>query len=235
MQTGAFSFHDPGRPRAGPRPVCLTETLDRQIGFYGLDGGRVAVFAVYRTEDPALPEARAKRCEHVLRAWVDLAERALAQCPPSDEIYYDQVAQIDMPRGADGRVGLVGDAAYAVSLLAGQGASLAIAGAFVLADRLREATSVEHGLEEYERIFRPVAEEKQRVAVKAVRWFLPHTRTQLRIRRAALTLARIPVFTRYVAGAVTGEACRPSRCGRPRRRRAPARLPTVEDDVDGDH
>ena len=100
---------------------------------------------------------------------------------------------------------LVGDAAHAVSLLAGQGASLAIAGAFVLADCLREATPVEQALAEYERIFCPVAEEKQRVAVKAVRWFLPHTRTPLLVRRAALALARIPVFTRYVAGAVTGK------------------------------
>ena len=68
------------------------------------------------------------------------------------------------------------------------------------------SAALESPVDEYERTFRPVAEEKQRMAVKATRWFLPHTRTQLRVRRAALHLARIPVFTRYVAGAVTGKA-----------------------------
>ena len=56
--------------------------------------------------------------------------------PPPGALYYDQVAQIDMPRWSAGHVVLVGDACQAVSLLAGQGASLALAGARVLADEL---------------------------------------------------------------------------------------------------
>jgi 2-polyprenyl-6-methoxyphenol hydroxylase-like FAD-dependent oxidoreductase len=78
----------------------------------------------------------------------------------------------------------------------GSGASLAIGGAFVLARQLGRSPSIEQGLAGYERIFRPMAEEKQRLALNAVRCFLPHIRTQLLIRRAALTAARIPVFTK---------------------------------------
>jgi flavin-dependent dehydrogenase len=51
-------------------------------------------------------------------------------------VYYDQVAQIVLPRWSRHRVVLVGDAGYAVSLLAGQGASLAVGGAYVLAEQL---------------------------------------------------------------------------------------------------
>jgi 2-polyprenyl-6-methoxyphenol hydroxylase-like FAD-dependent oxidoreductase len=47
-----------------------------------------------------------------------------------------------MPRWSAGRVTLVGDACYAVSLLAGQGASRSMAGAFVLANRLHDAPSI---------------------------------------------------------------------------------------------
>ncbi len=43
------------------------------------------------------------------------------------------------------------------------------------------------------------------MALNAVRWFLPHTGTQLLLRRAALHVAWIPAFTKYVAGAVTGK------------------------------
>ena len=44
---------------------------------------------------------------------------ALAQCPPAGEVYYDQVAQIEMDRWVNDRIVLLGDSAYAVSLLAG--------------------------------------------------------------------------------------------------------------------
>lgn len=54
------------------------------------------------------------------------------------DVYFDGVAQVVMPRRSAGRVGLLGDAAFAVSLIAGKGATLALAGAVVLADALAE-------------------------------------------------------------------------------------------------
>jgi 2-polyprenyl-6-methoxyphenol hydroxylase-like FAD-dependent oxidoreductase len=130
---------------------------------------------------------------------------ALAQCPPGNEVFYDQVAQIELPRWRRGRVVLAGDAAYAVSLLAGQGASLAIAGAFVLAEQLRRADSVEVGLDRYEQVWRPVAEEKQRVGRGAVRWFLPRSPTQLRVRRAMMALSWLPGIGHVIAGSLGGK------------------------------
>lgn len=206
FHTAAFTFRDATVRGEVGDAVCLSESIDRQIGLYGLRDGRVAMFAVHREADPALPTAPgdALRATYASLGW--LTPNVLAHVPPDAELYYDQVAQVVMPSWRHGRVVLVGDAAYAVSLLAGQGASLAIAGAFVLADCLAKATTVDEGLHEYETVLRPIAQEKQRVAVKAVRWFLPSTKGQLRVRRAALSLARFPVFTRYVAGAVTGKA-----------------------------
>lgn len=213
FHTAAFTFHDTAVREAVGDAVCLTESMDRQIGLYGLRDGRVAVFAVHREADPALPGSPGDvvRSAYSPLGWV--APQVLAHVPPDNELYYDQVAQTAVPEWRRGRVVLVGDAAYAVSLMAGQGASLAIAGAFIMAEQLHQADSIEQGIEEYERTFRPVAEEKQRVAIKAARWFLPHTRTQLWVRRAALTLARVPVFTRYVAGGVTGKASTLLRAG----------------------
>jgi 2-polyprenyl-6-methoxyphenol hydroxylase-like FAD-dependent oxidoreductase len=68
---------------------------------------------------------------------------------------------------------MVGDAAYAVSLLAGQGASLGIAGAYVLADRLARTGPVAEALAGYQTLFQPVAAASQRSARQGVGWFLP--------------------------------------------------------------
>ena len=184
---------------------CLTDTIGAQMGFYGLRDGRVATFAVHRAPDPTLPtDHRATlRSEYGRLGW--LVPRALAACPPDRELYYDQVAQVEMPRWSCGRMTLVGDACYAVSLLAGQGASLGIAGAYVLAEHLARADTVAGALSEYEHDWRPVVTDKQRVARKSARWFLPRSGREIRIRRAVLRLSRLPGLDRYLAGLVSGK------------------------------
>ena len=52
------------------------------------------------------------------------------------DFYTDAMAQIHMPRWSRGRVALVGDAAYCPSPLSGQGTSLALVGAYVMASEL---------------------------------------------------------------------------------------------------
>ena len=56
-----------------------------------------------------------------------------------DELYFDRVSQIRMESWSQGRVALVGDAAFCVSLLAGQGSALAMISAYVLAGELASA------------------------------------------------------------------------------------------------
>ncbi|GAA3114240.1 FAD-dependent monooxygenase [Streptomyces rectiviolaceus] len=62
----------------------------------------------------------------------------LAAMHDADDLFFDGVSQIRMPRWSSGRVALVGDAAYAPSFLTGQGSSLALVGAYMLADSLAE-------------------------------------------------------------------------------------------------
>ncbi|MFD3519249.1 FAD-dependent monooxygenase [Streptomyces sp. NPDC058653] len=60
----------------------------------------------------------------------------------ADDLFFDTAGQIRMPHWSSGRVALVGDAAYAPSFLTGQGSSLALAGAYMLANAL--ATNRDH-------------------------------------------------------------------------------------------
>ncbi|MCV7399392.1 FAD-binding protein [Mycobacterium fragae] len=55
------------------------------------------------------------------------------------DFYFDEMAQIVMDRWCDGRVALVGDAGYCCSPLSGQGTSVALLGAYILAGELAAA------------------------------------------------------------------------------------------------
>jgi 2-polyprenyl-6-methoxyphenol hydroxylase-like FAD-dependent oxidoreductase len=55
------------------------------------------------------------------------------------DFYFDEMSQIKMDRWSKGRVALVGDAGYCCSPLSGQGTSVALLGAYILAGELATA------------------------------------------------------------------------------------------------
>ncbi|MFF5159740.1 FAD-dependent monooxygenase [Streptomyces sp. NPDC000348] len=79
----------------------------------------------------------------------------LAALRDADDLFFDAVGQIRMPRWSSGRVALVGDAAWAPSFLTGQGTSLALVGAYMLAGSLAHQdhttgfAAYEHGTREF--------------------------------------------------------------------------------------
>jgi len=71
------------------------------------------------------------------------------------EFYYNELAQIRMPQWSKGRVALAGDAAHCASPFSGQGTSLALVGAFVLARELARDGDHVRAFEAYEERMRP--------------------------------------------------------------------------------
>lgn len=204
FHTAAFIFDAPAIREAAGDDVALTDTIDRQIGFYGLRDGKVAVFAVHRAPDRQLPDDTqgAIRAAYADMGW--LVPEALQLCPPTPEIYYDEVAQVVMPRWHKNRVVLIGDACSAVSLSAGQGASLAVGAAYVLAEQLRRTSSIERALDFYEQLWRPEVEEKQRAGRDAANRFLPSSPFELWKRRTMLRLAWLRSVNRRITAAMVG-------------------------------
>ncbi|MCB8882741.1 FAD-dependent monooxygenase [Acidisoma cellulosilytica] len=80
----------------------------------------------------------------------------LEHLPEASDLWFGPLAQVKMPSWSNGRVALVGDAAYCPSPFTGQGTSLAIVGAFVLAKELeRSPAEPEAAFQRYEQRMRP--------------------------------------------------------------------------------
>ena len=111
----------------------------------------------------------------------------------AEEIYFDEVSQIVMDRWSRGRVIVIGDAAAAVSLLAGEGTGLAMTQAYVLAGELNRADGdYRLAYERYERLLRPLVKQKQADARRFAAAFAPKTAAGVWVRNQATKLLAVP-------------------------------------------
>jgi 2-polyprenyl-6-methoxyphenol hydroxylase-like FAD-dependent oxidoreductase len=93
-----------------------------------------------------------------------LTPRILAHLDDTPDFYLDQVAQVVMDRWSNGRIGLLGDAAFSSSPLSGQGTGLALVGAYLLAGELAAAGwDPQAGFAGYERRMRSFVEANQEI------------------------------------------------------------------------
>lgn len=104
----------------------------------------------------------------------------------AEDVYFDTVSQVRMDRWSTGRVVLVGDAAYAPAFLSGQGTSLAITGAYVLAGELVRYDDPHAAFDAYERRLRGYVASNQRLSLRADSLVLARTRVRLWRRNLAL-------------------------------------------------
>lgn len=106
----------------------------------------------------------------------------------ANDLYYDVVSQIHMSRWSAGRVALVGDSAFAPSFMSGQGSSLALVGAYILAGELASHQEYEKAFAAYENIMRPFTEANQKlVGSRDSSLLFPSTSDEIEARNQALT------------------------------------------------
>lgn len=117
------------------------------------------------------------------------ADRILEAMERAPDFYFDSVAQIRMDRWSTGRVTLLGDAGYCPSPMSGQGSSLAMVGAHVLARELARHDDHRAALAAYEARMRPFVAANQDIADRGQAFLLPRTRPALLARGLLLRLA----------------------------------------------
>lgn len=127
--------------------------------------------------------------------------RILDALDHASELYFDSVSQIRMNNWSRGRIALVGDAASCVSLMAGQGAALAMISAYVLAGELARAGGrYEDAFARYESILRAYIEGKQLGAEHFSAAFAPRTRYGLWFRNQVIRTFALPGLARWTIG-----------------------------------
>jgi 2-polyprenyl-6-methoxyphenol hydroxylase-like FAD-dependent oxidoreductase len=97
----------------------------------------------------------------------------------AEDLFFDSVSQIYMPVWSKGRVVLAGDAAHATSFMSGQGSSMALVGAYVLAGEIANKADHTSAFEDYEKLVRPFVEMNQALVDEGKRIMIPDTQEEI--------------------------------------------------------
>lgn len=120
-----------------------------------------------------------------LGCFAELLDRVQA----ADDLYFDSVSRVQLPRWSTGRVTLVGDAAACLSLF-GDGSTLAVAGGFALAEELaRTPDDPPAALLRYEQRHRRLITSRQRgLFTVATMLLVPRSRAGIALRNTGIRL-----------------------------------------------
>ncbi len=124
--------------------------------------------------------------------------RLLAALDGAHDFYFDEMAQVRMPRWSSGRIALLGDAAFGPSPMSGQGTSLALIGGYLLAHQLDLAPNPSTAFDRWENAFRANVEQNQRLAGDGFGVLLPGSRLGIAVRNQ--TMRALPAMARFGLG-----------------------------------
>lgn len=197
---GVAAFEARGYRRRDENVYLMHNRPGRMIGRFALRDDRTLFIFVFKDHADGLASQKAKL--H------DLYRGVRWECPDilheldcSDELYYDRVSQIRMDGWSRGRVALIGDAAFCVSLAAGQGSALAMISAYVLAGELARANErYNEAFGSYEARLRDYIGAKQRGAERFAAAFAPRTPWGLWFRNQIVRMFALPGAARLAVG-----------------------------------
>ena len=176
----------------------------RMLGRFTLRDNRTLflfVFVARQEELPATMDTQKSLLRDLYRLDGWECSKILGELEQTQTLYFDSVSQIRMQSWSRGRTALVGDAAFCVSLLAGQGSALAMISAYVLAGELAAAAG-QHQLAfgRYETLLRSYINAKQRGAERFADAFAPKTRFGLLFRNLVVKAFAFPGLARLAIG-----------------------------------
>jgi 2-polyprenyl-6-methoxyphenol hydroxylase-like FAD-dependent oxidoreductase len=190
------------RPNAiAPGTTGTLSSRGRTVAVISVGDGRNVAFFGYRAE--AGDGTRADGPEKVLpQVYGDLGwvvPEVLAGMARTDSIYFDTISQVVAPEWSRGRVVLLGDAAWCVTLFAGYGSALAVGGADRLGTELeRHPGDVGAALAAWETALRPEVHRKQKLGRRVKGVYAPANPLLLWLTQLPLRLAALPPVRRYM-------------------------------------
>lgn len=194
-------------PAEHERDVVIHNTPGRMVAIHPVRGRALAAF-IFRS--PAVDGFNHRDLSLHKRILTDayagdgwrvpeLLDRARA----AEDLWLDSVSQVRLDRWANGRVALVGDAASSVSLF-GDGSTLAIAGAYTLAEELAATPADPHSaFARYEAKHRTLVDPRQGNIAMAAALMVPATRTAIAARNLASRLWPAAAATAWVRNRIS--------------------------------
>lgn len=183
--------------------------VGQQVGRFALYGGQTMFHLTFKDSNPEIPSSLADQ-KAMLRGRF---ANAGWECPAifdaldaSNELYLDRVSQIRIEGSpcswSRGRVALVGDSAFCVSLLAGQGCALSMIAAYILAGELKRSHgNYAEAFSKYQQLFGPFVLNKQNSALRLASSFAPPSKLALFLRNQIMNLMNIPFVADLALGA----------------------------------
>jgi AbrB family looped-hinge helix DNA binding protein len=192
---GQVTIPKPMRDRLGINPGSKVdfEEPGAMVGRVALRGDRTLFLLIFASEGGAAPQdiaAQKAVLKERYRSGGWECAQILDRLDAAAELYFDRVSQIRMERWSKGRVGLVGDAAFCVSLAAGQGSG----------ELAKAQGRHEDAFLAYEALLRPYVEGKQKGAERFSAAFAPRTEWGLRARNLIVNALGVPGLGRLIIG-----------------------------------
>jgi 2-polyprenyl-6-methoxyphenol hydroxylase-like FAD-dependent oxidoreductase len=179
------------RPISGEDEVVVFNTPGRAIALHPGCGKPGAAF-IFR--HPAIPafdhrdiDLHKRLVTNAYAGRLGCFAELLDRVQTADDLYFDSVSRVRLPRWSTGRITVVGDAASCLSLF-GDGSTLAVAGGYALAEELaRTPSDPTAALRRYEQRHRQLVMSRQRGLFTAARMLLvPRSRAGIALRNTAV-------------------------------------------------
>ena len=185
------SYAEPGR---------LTE-------FYTLGNNRTAAFFAWHAKSDS-PVGRANRIAALRAAFQAAHPVVMSHLNTLNEdlpFYFGDLEMVEMPNWHSGPVALIGDAAHCLTLISGQGAGMAMAGACILSQELAvPAPAI--ALARYDRRLRPTILKLQKRARKTAPLFIPATKHAFARRNFIMKYTPKKILGWYISKTIRSES-----------------------------
>lgn len=180
---------------------------------YPVRGSHMAIFLAFRTE-PLFAHTRALQMEILSNQFSQagwIIPPAIYSIYSSRYLYFDGAYQVRMGKWHDGRVALVGDACQCLTLLSGQGASMAMAGAYILASEMQRADgNYQLAFPAYQAALKPEIERRQKAARGFAGSLVPANWAQIWLTYLLVNLVSLPGFRSLLLAEVGAKSIIPA-------------------------
>jgi 2-polyprenyl-6-methoxyphenol hydroxylase-like FAD-dependent oxidoreductase len=198
-------------PGYRPQDGLVMAEAGRSVWVFPFADRLPTVMFSYRTDDvdaeftrPAIDSLRAAYGPEPTgstRGWL------LDQFEKAPDHLFDSAEQVHLDHWHRGRVVLVGDAAWCLTVYSGMGASIGLAGSDLLGTLLeRHPHDVARALQDWEDHLRPFITHRLGNAVSMRVFLTPGNRAELLLRSVMIRLARLPIAGRLLAKTRTNNA-----------------------------